>query len=204
MAGAFHKRIFTPEIFFGDLRYLGSRLPRIPAATRNPQVDRAFVEKIMTVTTAVNDCAYCSWFHARIAVESGIREAEVIDLLDLEFEANADPDEVVALLYAQHFAETDRDPDPAMTARLYDHYGRQTGDDIILFIRMISFGNLLGNTWDAVLSRLQGRPAPNSSLGFEILFFLLTFPFMLPAMVLMKLRPNRLSRNGATQGSTAR
>jgi hypothetical protein len=51
---------------------------------------------------------------------------------------------------------------------------------------MISFGNLLGNTWDAVLSRFKGRPAPESNITSELAFVLVTFWFMFPAMWLMK------------------
>ena len=58
-----------------------------------------------------------------------------------------------------------------------------TAKHIIQFIRIIFFGNLLGNTWDAVLSRFKGKPAENSCLVFELFFFLLTFWFMGPAML---------------------
>ena len=51
---------------------------------------------------------------------------------------------------------------------------------------MISFGNLLGNTWDAVLSRFKRRPAPESNVAFELAFVLVTYWFMFPAMWLMK------------------
>ena len=32
---------------------------------------------------------------------------------------------------------------------------------------MITFGNLVGNTFDALLSRFAGKPAPGSSLDME-------------------------------------
>ena len=105
--------------------------------------------------------------------------------MDLQFQADADEFEAMALLYAQHFAEADGRPDPEMTRKLFGYYGTRTADHIVLFIRMISFGNLLGNTWDAVLSRLKGNPAENSNLVFELSFFMLTFWFMLPSMFLV-------------------
>ena len=69
-----------------------------------------------------------------------------------------------------------------MTARLFDTYGTRTATDIVMVIRMISFGNRFGNTWDAVLSRFQGRPVPGGNVAFELAFFLLTCWFMFPAM----------------------
>jgi AhpD family alkylhydroperoxidase len=153
---------------------------------RNQAISRAFIEKIMTVTTAVNGCVYCAWFHAKQAVAAGISAAEIQNMLLLQFQADATEFELTGLLYAQHFAETNRRPDPAMTHNLFAVYGAETAQHIILFIRMIFLGNLYGNTWDAVLSRFKGAPAKNSSVLFELAFFLLNAPVMFPTMLLMR------------------
>lgn len=52
--------------------------------------------------------------------------------------------------------------------------------DILAYIRMITFGNLLGNTLDAFFSRLAGRPAPGSTLWDELGVLLLTAVGALP------------------------
>ncbi len=186
MSQEFHKRIFTAGTFFKDIGYLIIHTPQIVAALHDEAIGKAFQEKIMTVVTAINGCTYCTWFHARVAVESGISEDELKNLFNLQFNADADPHEIPALLYAQHFAETNRNPAPEMTEKLVAFYGEKTALHIILFIRMIYFGNLSGNTWDAVMSRLKGKPARNSSIFFEMFFFLFAFLFMLPAMLIMK------------------
>ncbi len=41
----------------------------------------------------------------------------------------------------------------------------------MLLIRVIYFGNLLGNTFDAFPTRLARRSAENSSARFEFLFY---------------------------------
>jgi hypothetical protein len=138
------------------------------------------------VTTAVNGCVYCSWFHSKKALETGMSEEEVKNMMSLQFQASATEFELMALQYAQHFAETDRKPDPDMTIRLFDYYGEKTARHIIHVIRMIFFGNLYGNTWDAVISRFKGTPAPNSKVIFEIIFFLLNFIIMIPIIMIMK------------------
>ena len=178
MKNLFHKRIFSAETFLRDVGYLLVRSPRIIGALRNPEIGSALREKLMLVITAVNECGYCSWFHAKQAVASGIPEAEVMDLLKLQFVASASAFELTALLYAQHFAETNRRPDAEMTARLFARYGDKTAKHIILLIRMIFFGNLFGNTWDAVLSRFKGKPAEQSNVIFECVFFAFVFWFM--------------------------
>jgi len=186
MSQEFHKRIFTAGTFFKDIGYLIIHTPQIVAALHDEAIGKAFQEKIMTVVTAVNGCTYCAWFHAKVAVDSGINEDELKNLLSLQFNADATTHEIPALLYAQHFAETNRNPTPEMTEKLYSFYGEKTASHIILFICMIFFGNLLGNTWDAVMSRLKGNPAKDSSVFFEVLFFLCSFLFMLPAMLIVK------------------
>ena len=158
----------------------------IIGALRNKQISRAFVEKIMTVTTAVNGCAYCAWFHAKQAIARGISEDEVKNMLNLQFQANATDFEVMALLYAQHFAETNRNPDNEMNLKLHSFYGEKTAVHIVLLIRMIYFGNLFGNTWDSILSRMKGKPAENSNVLFEAVFFLSAFWFMFPVMLVSK------------------
>jgi len=182
----FDKKIFTARLFLSDIGFLFLNFPGIILAFRNKKITRAFIEKIMTVTTAVNACVYCSWFHAKQALESGISEEEVKNLMNLQFQADVHETELMALLYAQHFAETNRKPGPEMTKKLFDFYGDETARHIILFIRTIFFGNLYGNTWDAVLSRCKGSPAENSNILFESFFFLLNFLIMFPAMILMK------------------
>jgi len=182
----FDKRIFTPDSFFRDTWFLISNVHHIAKAFGNTRIDKAFVEKIMTVITAVNGCVYCAWFHAKQAVASGVSEEEVRSLLNLQFHADASHEEVTALLYAQHYAETDRHPDETMTTTFYEFYGEETATDLFMSMRMIYFGNLFGNTWDAVISRFRGRPVRDGNVAFELIFFLLTVWFMTPAMVLIK------------------
>ena len=182
----FHKKIFSAASLLKDLGYLLLRWPRIVGALLNKEISRAFREKIMIVTTAVNECGYCSWFHAKQAVASGVSADEVGDMFQLQFQANASPRELTALLYAQHFAETNRNPDAEMTARLFHDYGERTAKHILVLIRTIYFGNLFGNTWDAVLSRFKGNPAKGSSKTFELVFFALVFWFMWIPMLLTK------------------
>jgi len=100
----------------------------------------------MTVTTAINGCVYCSWFYAKKAAQNGISEEEVRNMMNLQFQADANAFELMALLYAQNYAETDRKPDVEVTKKIFDYYGNKTAKHIILVIRMIYWGNLYGNT----------------------------------------------------------
>ncbi len=182
----YDKKIFTPSLLFSDLGYLISHGRAIGRAMKNPDVGRDFIGKIMMVVTAINGCTYCTWFHAKQAVEGGMSQEEMQSMFDLQFEASATEHELPGLLYAQHYAETNRQPDPDMTARLNDFYGETTARDVMLMIRVIFFGNLLGNTFDAFPARLKGQKAPGSNALFELLFWFATAWLMLPTKWLMR------------------
>jgi len=92
--------------------------------------------------------------HAKIALESGLSEKEINDLSSGIFH-NCPPEEVPALLYAQHWAEENGQPDPETRQEVVDIYDESMVEAMELAMRMIRMGNLLGNTWDYVLFRLS-------------------------------------------------
>jgi AhpD family alkylhydroperoxidase len=147
-----------------DLRALLSRRREIRALMHSQEIDAAFRERLMLVVTEVNGCRYCSYGHARLALAEGISPAEIEALGQGAF-AGSPPDQVPALLYAQHWAESDGRPDPAARAQVVARYGEQATHQIELALRMIRMGNLMGNTWDYVLYRVSfgrwGVPKPS-------------------------------------------
>ncbi|RLD49933.1 MAG: carboxymuconolactone decarboxylase family protein [Bacteroidetes bacterium] len=182
----FSRKIYTFKLLMNDLGFLFLNFPKIISMKRNKEISKTFIEKIMTVVTAVNGCVYCAWFHAKQSLKSGIDEKEVKNMLNLQFHTDASDFEIIGLLYAQHYAETDRKPDTEMKQKLVDFYGNKTANHIILIIRMIYFGNLSGNTFDAFLNRFKGKKAANSNVIFEFFFFIFNVPFLLPLMPFVK------------------
>ena len=117
-------------------------------------IDVALRERLMLAETQVNACRYCSQFHAREALRAGLSEGETRALLAGEL-GNAPPEELPAVLYAQHWAETDGHPDLAARQRVLAIYGPEQTESIVVVLRMISIGNLAGNTADYWLYRLS-------------------------------------------------
>ena len=187
MQHGFTKRIFTARLFLTDLGFLLWHLPGIISVFTSQQKPKQLFEKIVMVTDAVNGCIYCSWLDAKLAMKSGISEAEIKNMLQLQFHTDAAEYELHALLFAQHYAETNRQPDPDMTQKLVDDYGETTARDILLAIRAVTFGNLYFNTWAAIISRFKGQPAENSNVIFELVYFLLNIVIILPFIILRKL-----------------
>jgi len=163
----FNKRIYNPQTFTADVKNIFDHMDDLRKAARSGRVSHAFAEKIMMVVTSVNGCRYCSYGHSRAALAAGIPESELQKIMALEL-GTFPESEAVALTFAQHYAESCCKPDPAIWQRMTSYYGEETANDIMTYIRMITFGNLLGNTFDALLSRFSGKPAQSSTLWSEL------------------------------------
>ncbi len=108
----------------------------------------------MLAVTAVYGCRYCSYLHARQGLKSGVSQQEAAALLAGSLET-CPPEEAVALLYAQHWAESNASPDAEAVQRFEHTYGTEKAKAINLVLRMIRIGNLSGNLWDYCLYRLS-------------------------------------------------
>ena len=121
---------------------------------RSGLVSYSFRERLMLTVTEVNGCRYCSFFHAREALKAGLTEEEIRDYLQGEL-SNAPADELPALLYAQHWAESDGKADLDLQQILVKTYGRDRAEAIETILHMIRMGNLLGNLGDYILFRIS-------------------------------------------------
>lgn len=158
----FPKRTYKgPVDFFKDLSWPLRERAALRRAMRGGLVSHSFRERLMMAVTAVNGCRYCSYYHAQESLRAGLSPDEIRQLQDGIVD-DAPAEELAALLYAQHWAETDGRPDPQARQRLLDTYGAARAEAIETVLRMIRTGNLLGNTADWLLYRLSF-----GSLGVE-------------------------------------
>jgi AhpD family alkylhydroperoxidase len=154
--GGFARRHYTSlGALIADVRAIFARRKEIRALMRDEILDGAFRERLMLVVTGVNACRYCSYAHAREALAEGITQDEIEDLSEGTL-AGSPPDQMPALLYAQHWAEADGDPDPEAREAVVTRYGTQKVEAIELALQMIRMGNLSGNTLDYVLYKISG------------------------------------------------
>ncbi|TFG11022.1 carboxymuconolactone decarboxylase family protein [Candidatus Heimdallarchaeota archaeon] len=174
----FKKRSFTFKSFLRDFVRIMKKNSDIRDTMKSERVSKQFRERIMLAVTAVNGCRYCEWGHTKAALNEGCSEEEVEQIMTHDF-GSCNPDEVVALAYAQHYAETEENPSPDAWKRVVNFYGEEKAKDIQILIEMITMGNLLGNTLDAFESRLKGIPPENGSLFFELFLYSLALPFVL-------------------------
>ncbi len=142
------------------------------------EIDKSCKERIMLAVTHVNGCRLCSYAHAKIALEVGIDSDEITGILDGEFH-DVPEEQYVAILFAEHYAETMGSPSDKSVSRLLTYYGRQKASAVIANIRMIMVGNVYGNVLTAFWDRLRGTPIPGSNVLREVTIILSIIPFTL-------------------------
>lgn len=140
--------------FFSDINFMRTHRDELHAAMNNGLVDDAFRERLMMAVTSVNGCRYCSYMHSKEALKAGVTAEEIAAMTECEFGTCPD-EEQPALLYAQHWAESNAQPEEEPRNRVLDIYGEEKFGTIELMLRMIRMGNLLGNSFDKVLFTLS-------------------------------------------------
>ena len=149
----FNRRLYKSfGDFVSDMRTVMSQRENIRGMMRG--LDPAFRERLFLAVTQVNGCRYCSYYHAQQALLNGVSEEEIRELGDGLLD-RCPQDELTALCYAQHWAETDAHPADEARARMLETYGAETTSQIDLALRMIRIGNLTGNLFDYITFRLS-------------------------------------------------
>ncbi len=179
MKSAFHKRVFTlPQLLRISLQ-AGVRLPLLGKALLLPATSRKLREQVMLACTSVNDCRYCAWAHTHLALKNGVDIEQMNALLASPDQPLANEREGIAMLYAQHFAEQSGKPSAEAKERLSSVFSGAEVREIHAYLYAIYFANLSGNTFDALLLRLQGKSAENSHLLTEVISSALSAPVLI-------------------------
>lgn len=160
---AFKRRIYgSLGEMMADLLWPLRHREKMQQAMRGGLVSPQFRERLMMAVTAVNECRYCAYFHARESERVGLETHEIRELLAGDL-AHAPEEELPALLFAQHYAEQNGRPDPVTRQSLKTTYGIARAEAIETVLRLIRMGNLLGNSTDWVLHKVSnGRWGKNN------------------------------------------
>jgi len=171
MRTTFTKRTFTMPLL---LRSLGAALLYMPIrwiALVKPAISRGLREEVFLGVTSVNDCRWCTWLHSGFALMHGVKLDELNSLLGSGARGRVDEREATAILFAQHFAETLRQPTPEARLALAKQFTPYQRLEIMAWIHFIFFTNLCGNSADAWLARFRGlkiedgHPFPEAIAG---------------------------------------
>lgn len=152
------KRGLTRQNAFKTIANLVISAPTLLVSMIRPKTSSALREKVMLGVTSVTDCGICQWGHSHWAMANGVSLDEVNQILSQENEALAarDPAEAAAILFAQHYAENLDQYDPEAIANLRRYYTEPQVNEILAYIRTITFGSLTGNSLHALLGYFRG------------------------------------------------
>lgn len=160
-----------------DILYKGLRTIRyLSKAKREFLIGDAFIERIMLAVTEVNGCAICSYAHAKMALKKGMDKEEIQYLLSGNLE-RIPKEELSAILFAQHYAETKGHPSLETWNRILEIYGKDLALGILAATRMIMLGNTFGIPLGSFKNRMKGKPDTYSTLTYELSLLLLFLPF---------------------------
>ena len=144
------------------------------SAKRKKEINSQFIERIMLAVTEVNNCKLCSNAHTKKALEYGMNKEEIQNILAGNMD-DIPADELEAVIFAQHYADTRGNPTKKAWERIIKVYGTPKAKGILGSIRTIMIGNTYGLPWSSFFNRFKGKPDPRSSLKYELSMILGTF-----------------------------
>jgi hypothetical protein len=133
----------------------------------NPDLSHPLIDKLMLTVSGGVGTRFGNSAGVRYARARGLSHAEIDALLRGEL-GPATTEEAPALFFARHWVETAGPPDADVAQDLVDAYGARTAHDVVTCLRLFYLTALVGNTADALLGRLLGRPSPQSTLRGEL------------------------------------
>jgi AhpD family alkylhydroperoxidase len=190
----YEKKIWTLAGCLADHRSVILNLPRIAGAYVGPNaVDPQLNESVMVTVNSVNNCPFCEGLHGELARMAGVEDPKALMSAQSEGECRKIVDDP-AVSFARIFAEADgRGP---QVDEAFEALASATRPAYAASVRALCWfllwGSIGGNTINAFLSRLMGRPKQCSSAIFELLFVLYYGPlFVIIALVnaLLRLAP---------------
>lgn len=167
MSGQAGKKLYSFSELYRILYECLRTYPSFFKAKKSGGLNTPFVERLMLAVTEVNHCPLCSYGHTRIALEAGMSQEEIRQLLAGSTDAVPD-DEIAAVLFAQHYADSRGRPSKKAWRQITALYGAPKAEGILGAIRMIMFGNCAGIVLNSFAGRWKGRPDPRSSLLYEL------------------------------------
>jgi AhpD family alkylhydroperoxidase len=192
--GGHSKRTIGTFSFFGEMLSFAYQLPTIYKIWQKHEIEAGFREELMLAVSKLNDCKYCAWGHHEWAHAAGIAEDE-LDHIEHGDSEGIDRAKWVAISYVVSLVSSEfkHVPDD-LTQEMQANYTENEIKEIILVARIMDIANRGANTWDAMLSRLHGKPAHDSHVLDE---FVLSGVFWIVAPVSLLILSQQSERSFA-------
>ncbi|ABE51396.1 carboxymuconolactone decarboxylase family protein [Methanococcoides burtonii] len=170
--GEFYKITYLAFFSTYDLLY----------AKKNELLSQHFLERIMLAVTEVNGCEVCSYAHTKMALEAGMSNEEIQSML-AGISDDVPEEEMSAVVFGQHYADSRGYPSKESWERIIEIYGLREAKGILASIRIMMLGNAAGIPWGSFVNRFKGKPDNRSSLPYEIGMILCTIIYLPIALI---------------------
>lgn len=138
-----------------------------------------FIERIMLAVTEVNGCPFCSFAHTKMALEAGMSNEEITNLL-AGISEDVPETEISAVIFGQHYAETRGNPSKKSWDRIVELYGLKKAKGILAATRIMMFGNAAGVAWGSFVNRFKKDEEADkrSSILYEVAMVIATIIYL--------------------------
>ena len=80
-------------------------IPKFAKIKKNKLLSEHFIERIMLAVTEVNGCVVCSYAHTKMALEAGMSNEEIQNML-AGISDDIPENEMSAVVFSQHYADS--------------------------------------------------------------------------------------------------
>ena len=162
-----YKRKFTLKEMYRAFILIPTIIKKLKHNKKKNLISKEFIERLQLAVTEVNGCAACSYAHTHMALKQGMSQDEIDSFLNADGRF-INKDEVEAIIFAQHFADTRGLPKQDAYNIIEKHYGKDKAIIILSASQMMLAGNIYGIPLSALQSRLRKKPYKESTLFYEI------------------------------------
>ena len=176
------KQVRRCSIFEGVKRLFIAawNIPLLKTSDPAKKINEEFKEELALAVTQVNQCKMCSHAHSKMALEAGMSESEIKNLLDGEL-SNISSDHLPAILYAQSYAQNEGKNQQDTYQRIKELYGEKA-KSIKAIIQVMMAANAYGIVFGDLRQRFKGIPAQGSNIFYELgmlLIMIILVPILL-------------------------
>jgi AhpD family alkylhydroperoxidase len=139
------RRLENADEFFTLFSRILRTMPSLRTIPMQDRIGPALSEKLMLAVCGVNECARCSYLHTQTALEKGLTQNQIRELLAGQF-AGEPPEDLPALLFAQHYAESKGEVSAEAREAVVKAYGENKVYHMSAKLLTVYFGNLCCNT----------------------------------------------------------
>lgn len=182
MVQKLYKKVYNVKEFYVALHQGLRTFKHMHRGKKKNQLSKPFIERIMLAVTEVNGCEVCSYAHTKIALKQGMSSEEINMLLSGNLEEVSE-DEMTAIMFAQHYADTRGNPSIEAWDSVVATYGNEKALGILGTVRTIMVGNIYGIGLSAFKSRLKGKKIAQTNLFYELKIIVSIIPVVPVAFI---------------------